>query len=818
MRLIFIFIVALFLSTFNALPANAPEATGNVLTGKVVDSNNNIPVEYANIAVYSKEGSLITGGITDSQGAFTIKDLKPGEYFIVAKFIGYDELKIENLLINQRERTADIGTIKLLPSVSELDGVDVVAERKAVMYKIDKKVVSPSQYLAASGGTAADILANTPSVTVDVEGNVSLRGSSNFTVLIDGRPTPFEASDALQQVPASQIENIEIITNPSAKYDPDGTAGIINIITKRNRLNGLNGIINVDANSIGSVNGDFLLNLRRDKFNFYIGGNRSDRKGEGSFFSKTEITRNDTIFNTQQKGSGGRGFGSNSLKTGFNYNFNQNTTLTLNLSGGTQSRRFFNESENRVFKTVGSSAFDEEITDSENDNSSGGYFFSGDIGFEKKFKKEGHKIQSLFFYEFSDRDENNVTERQNPTLFDGLKSWEADKGNEFRFQTDYTLPVNSFLTIEAGYLWRYDVEDSWYDLFIYSDRNAAYEPNSNSSYYKTTDYFRHIHAGYMTFAGEVGKFGYKGGLRSEYTLRQLTFSASPQPYKIDRIDFFPSIHLSYQLPHEIQLMTSYSRRIERPRGYYLEPFDTWMDAYNVRRGDPGIEPEYINSFELGAQKTFTKGFLSFETFYRETQNRIDRIQSVYITEQGDTADNIILMTSANAGTDYALGVEGMLNYEFTKWWSTNLNGSLFNYRVKGEVANVSFDRESRNWSMRFSNTFKPATDTRVQFDIIYNSPSLTAQGSREGFVFSNLAVRQDFLKRRLSATLSVQDLFDTAKFGMVNEGPNFKSERKFDLVSPIVQLQLSFKINNYSPDRKKGGEGEGGGMDMEGGF
>ncbi|MFB6318004.1 TonB-dependent receptor domain-containing protein [Saccharicrinis sp. FJH54] len=827
--LLLISMIGFQLNTYSQpTPVMTGEDSEGILTGKIVDESNNQPIEYANVAIYNKDGELVTGGITDNNGHFSIRDLDPGEYYIEVKFIGFDETRIDNFEITSKSRRFNTGIIRLTPSVSNLESVDVVAEKKAIQYKIDKKIVNPSQYLTSAGGSAVDILANTPSITVDVEGNVTLRGSSNFTVLIDGKPTPFEATDALEQVPASQIENIEIITNPSVKYDPDGTAGIINIITKKSKLKGLNGIINMDANSLGSIGGDFLLNFQRPNYSFYVGGSRSDRQHKGHFEGLTETYKDDTTFFNSQIGDGGRGFSSNNLKTGFTINPDTTSSLQLNLNGGLNNRKFSNDVDYITWEMANGAEFNRETSMSTSLNKGNGQYVSGDLTYDKKFKGEGHKLISTFFYQYEKSDEENVNEQVNGSTFiNGLKSWEVGDGTEMRFKTDYTLPITTQLSLEAGYQWRYDKEYEWYDRVDYQQAGFTYDPGPQSLEYKTTDFFRQIHSIYATLGGELGRFGYKLGLRGEYTDRSIDFNYynaqavfADSSFTINRWDLFPSIHFSYALPADFQVMASYSKRIERPRSWYMEPFETWVNAYNVRQGNPNIQPEYIDSYELGFQKSFKKGFFSLEGFYRMTENRIDRIQSVYVNPvTRDTATNIILMKTENSGKDFALGVEGMLNYEFTNWYSLNLNGSLFNYKIETSIDGAPLVRESQNWGLRMSNTFKPFKNNRIQFDVMYRSPSVSAQGERDGFAFTNLAVRQDFMKRKLSVTLSVNDLLNTAKFHMRSSGTNFKSERTWDMQSPVVQLQLSYKLNNFMPDKKQNQQQEnGGGMDMDNSF
>jgi len=264
-----------------------PDKTANSdkrgdIIGTIIDGNDNKPIEYATIAIFTQEDKLITGGISDNKGFFRLKNNPVGDYYLTVTFMGYKTSKISNIKILADTREIDLGNILLDPNVKELEGVNVVADQSAVQYKIDKKVVNVSQQLTAQSGTAVDVLENVPSVKVDIDGNVSLRGSSSFTVLIDGRPTVLDPSDALAQIPAGAIENIEIITNPSAKYEPNGAAGIINVVTKKNSIQGMSGVVNANVGRFNNYGGDFTLDTRKNKFHYYFGGDYNVRSRVGS--------------------------------------------------------------------------------------------------------------------------------------------------------------------------------------------------------------------------------------------------------------------------------------------------------------------------------------------------------------------------------------------------------------------------------------------------------------------------------------------------------------------------------------------------------
>ncbi|MBN1924875.1 MAG: TonB-dependent receptor [Prolixibacteraceae bacterium] len=795
-------------------PADAAPRKGSI-KGKLIEEGSKVPLEYANIAVYSQtDSSLIGGGIADLNGDFIISDLKPGTYYIDTKFIGFEHTRKFDIEIGKGQLDIDLGTIILVPSSENIGEVNVYSQDKPIVYEIDKKIIDPAQFPTTANGTATDVLANTPSVVVDIEGNVTMRGSSNFTVLIDGRPTPFEAADALDQVPASTIRNIEIITNPSAKYDPDGNAGIININTKKSKMIGLTGIVNGSADTNGSLSGDFLLNFKREKINFFINGNLSDRRRNGSFESENITWASDTI-TTLSWGDQNRGYKGWSLKTGFDYYFNDFNTLTFNV--GVNGRNRYNEGLSN-FSESSSSGFSLESS-TENLGEGKGEELSFGLDYRKTFEgQEGREFTAYLYYETGNGEDYSLYNQYDGTkeLRRGQKNWEVGDDRQFRFKADYIHPFANKMKLEAGYQARIDRDFEWNDVHWYNTVED-YQPSPESEYYSETYFKRDIHSLYSTFSRSGEVFGFQAGLRTEYTNRVMEYSKTDEPYTINRLDWFPTLHLSFQLPLDQQLIASYSRRIDRPRGHFLEPFITYIDAYSVRKGNPAIEPEYIDSYELGYQKQIGKGFLSMELFHRKTNNRVERITSVY-------EGNVMMQTIDNVGVDYSTGLELMLNTNPTKWWMLNLMGNAYHYAIEGELNGVRIDVEpSFNWHTRLSNTFSITKTTKFQFDAMYHSPTVTAQGSRKGFLFTNMAVRQDLFKNKLNLTLSVRDVFDTAKFGFESSGPDFYAKRSFDMKSPVFAITLSYKINNYKKPAKgqEGMNGQNGGegdmMDMDGG-
>ncbi len=814
----FTFLLTLLLSC-SLLQANETEnSKGGSISGQVIDENTKKQVEYATIAVYDSEtGELINGGITDSEGFFKIKELNTGNYSLEITFMGYETLKIQNLQISQDHKQLKLGEVKLKINSKEIEAVDVVADQASISYKIDKKVVNVSQQLTAVSGSAVEILENVPSVKVDIEGNVSLRGSEAITVLIDGRPTVLDASDALAQIPAGSIENIEIITNPSAKYEPDGTAGIINIITKKNKLNGMSGVVNANVGTQGRYGADATIDFRNNKLHYYFGADISKHGMQGNLKRYRESSSNDTTYFRNADGTFNFGRQRWSIRGGADYQFNDHNRLGFSLSMGDftmHHNNFMNYEE----WTDPTSSVSNYYTDNGTDR--GGMYYSANLDFRHNFKEnKEHYLEILS--SMNSREGNEETDNYSfwsdtQIQREGKRTSETGPSNTFRIQADYVQPLAALHgKLEAGGQVRIRYSE---------DNNAVNDYDTTSGEYvymdqysNNTHYTRNIYAAYGMVSGEVGNLGYQAGLRGEYTYRYLEMIKTGETFVIDRPDFFPTLHLSYQLPAEQQTMVSYTRRIVRPRGFFLEPFISWSDANNVRQGNPGLEPEYVNSFDLGYQKKFGKGsqkhFVSFEAYYRITENKIERISDTW-----DENPEVTMQTFENVGTDYALGGELTLNYTPIRWYTFNLMGDFFDYKLDVDYEDLQYTQHNFSWNTRMNNTFKITSTTRFQVDLNYNSKRIRAQGTEKEFFTLNTALKQDFFKRKLSATLQVRDVFNTMNRNSITQSASLYEESEFYPNTPIIMLNLSWKLNNYR--EKRGGNMGGGDMDMggEGGF
>jgi outer membrane receptor protein involved in Fe transport len=805
-------------------PGQAPVAGNGTVKGMIKDSTTTGGIEYATVGLYSQNDStLVNGIVTDPSGEFVLKGIPNGVFYLDVNFIGYNKKRIHDITITPQSAMVDMGGISLHPNVIQIGDVQVVAQSNRVEYKIDKKVVNVSQDIASSGGTLVTVLENVPSVQVDVEGNVTLRGSGNFQLLIDGKPSVIQGSEGLQQIPASAVQNLEIITSPSAKYDPDGNAGIINIIMKKQKNMGIGGVINASVGTRDKYTTDFLINFRQKKVNFFVGAEYANQKnynkgeGERRTYERDSLT-NDILYTTYQKMNSDGVFTRKSLnlKGGFDYTLSEMSTLSL--SAAVSDRSF-----ERNFTTKNHWYNDPFVKDSFYlDQSTGTHksrYYNINLDYMKKYDDKGHSLQASLYYNAGNDDEAEeevVTGTDANYIATGAepvrtRSRTTQPEFSIRAELDYIRPIGTG-KLEAGLQSRWDKDKSDY---IFED----YQVGGNEWIYNDTisnslDYLDAIQSGYAMFNGPLGKFEYQLGLRAEYDNRNLKQLTSNESYTYEKFHFFPSFYLIRQLSDAHKLQFTYSRRIQRPDERDLNPFIEYRGSNNISYGNPALTPEFTNSFELNYQYTFKKGFMSLETYYRGTSDKITRISGL----DSLNGKQVFYNTFTNADKDFSLGLELMANMDLTKWWVLNLTGDIYHYQLQGMIEGQNVSSNSTTWRTNFNTTFKFKADTRLQIMGIYNGPSITLQGKRDGFFVTNVALRQDFMKKKLTVTLSVRDVFATGKFSFTSEGSNFYTYNKFSREAPIVLLNLTYRINNYKAAAKRGnGEqegGEGGGMDM----
>lgn len=771
---------------------SAWSAPGKQITGQLVDAGSKQAIDFADIILYSiTQNKTVAQTLPDANGKFIFSNVSDGEYSLAVKLIGYDFYSGKSFRISPDSPHFNAGVIELKQLEVGIAEVEVVAQKKQIIYKLDKRVIEASSNMLAAGGSAVDILENTPSIRVDAEGEVTFRGSSGFMVYVDGKPSVFSGTQALEQIPSGQIENIEIITTPSARHDTDGDVGIINIITKKHFDRGLSGVINLTGSTALSNGVDFLITQQKEKYRWYIGGSMAHRIRESNFDQEKTTIVNDTTTTSHSKGPRHSNNYNYSGKAGWALSL-PSTTYSVDFEVGYGGRSRWGDLDYTDHRSTQGNVFEEGLYNSRDEYDLHETYEQGTVAFNHKFNDEGHNISASFYLKYG----GNALEYFQSDLYDsnherqqGHRAWEDEHRWTVRGNLDYVYPYCKTGRLEAGYQYFSYLEDGDYSMQFWN-------PDSKEFYWRddiyNTFYFqRGINSVYAIVAQSYKKFEGQIGVRGEHTHRVLNSSVPNASTEFNRFEFFPSIHLGYNLPHDHKLTAAYSRRTTRPELFFMEPYITYRDFYSAEIGNPNIRPEYINSFELNYKKSFGDNVVSATVFHRNRKDKIERLRVPYHTA-GITLDSM-----ANVGRDYSTGLEvnGMVNA--TRWWNINVNGSLYHYKVENKLELGGRSEKSTNYEISLNNSFAAARYTRIQLDGNFVGPSVTTQGKTSAFCYINLAVRQQFFNRRLTGTLSFRDVFNMARYTSHITQYDLNSITHIKPDYPVISLTLSYTFNNF---------------------
>ena len=763
------------------------------ISGSVIDLTTNQIMEYATISLLKTgETTPVNGAITDLEGNFIITGVKPGNYRVEASFIGFDTKTIEDIKVSPKTPNVDLGTIALSIDAENIQEVEIITNRSNVRYEIDKKIVSVDKQLVAQGGNATDVLATVPSIQVDIDGNVKLRGKSGFTVLIDGKPSVLDANEALQQIPASNIENIEIITNPSAKYDAEGAAGIINIILKKQRETGVAGVINARVGTFKNYGVDGTITYTKNKLTLTASANarqsRNVTDNEQSFIN----TINGFDYETSAVGVNSRSFQNRRVNLGLEYRVSEMHSFSVKGSYGTW--RMVVDDDEDIMTT------DEQGIDfysNEQDTKRGSEFYRIAGNYDLKVNEQ-HKLSFGINYNKSDFFEEVLNDQTRLDLaFDGTKSEEGGPTNRMRANVDYTYQVNDSSSFEFGFLQelgKSDESNSFFNLDPSTDTYIEVPEFAQSTLYE-----KNIRAFYGIFKSKYGKLGYQFGVRSEFTDRLI--EADPGgTATVKRTDLFPSAYLSYDLNDRNQLFLNYSKRINRPRGWFLEPNSIFLDANTIWRGNPEILPVYTHSFEAGWLRYLKeKGTYNVQMYYQYDQNNVEFVRTPF-------SENITLEQPQNVGNAHYLGLEQSFEYPLTKWWELNIGVNTSFLKVNGEIEGESIEKTDFRGMGNINNYFTVTNNTKVQFDFRYYGGQATAQGLNYPSYGFNLGFRQSLLKKSLTLGFNWNDIFNTYTAGSETNITNYSYRDFSDQRYPKLNFTVSYRINNYKNNSRDNDE------------
>lgn len=798
----FLLTIGLFLSTFLNYSQQQPQGGKVKVTGKITEKATKLPLEYTTISLVNTTTNKITaGGITDDKGNFSF-DATPGNYNVKVEFISFKPLEIKNKTISGN---TNLGTITLESDATQLDDVVIRTEKTTVEIKLDKKVYNVGQDLMVKGGTVSDVLDNIPSVSVDIEGNVSLRGNENVRILIDGKPSnAINITEALKLIPADAIDKVEVVTNPSARYDAEGGGGLLNIILKKGKTNGLNGTIIGTTGYPDNHGLSATVNFKSDEFNLFTTQGYNYRSNPGNAFTNSEYLNEDNstksfVNETRDNDRLNKGYNGN---FGFDWFLDKSLTWTniLNYrksSGDNQDNVFqdnFDAASNYLYTR---NRVNDEISASENVEYS--------TNFTKNFKKDGHKL--TIDGSFSTNKDNNsalITDTRNDSSIVGLdQTLNNQKQNRNLLQTDYVLPIGKSSQFEAGY--RGDFSELVTDYQVIS--NGVVQENFTN----TLEYKEKVNALYTQFGTKFGKLSMLYGLRwedSNIDVNQLqTNDFNNKRYN----NFFPSAFFTYEFSEKSSASLSYSKRIQRPRGRFLNPFSGLSSNTNIFVGNPDLDPAFTDAFDLGYLKRWNKLTLNTSIYLNKTTDSFQFVRRGTGEEVNDV--EVIQSTPINLATEYRTGFEFTLNYSPYKWWKLNSNFNFFRVETQGDFTYTNlagdeitqnFDNVATTWSTRLSSKVNLPYKIDWQTNLNYNGPQNNAQGRSLGVFAANLAFSKDVLKDKGTIALNVNDLFNSRKRIMETYlAGSVNSYSEMQWRERQVTLSFTYRFNKPKNDKEK---------------
>ncbi len=775
------------------------------ITGLVLDQDTSTPLEYATVSFFSpKLKKIVTGGITNEEGKFNI-EVDAGIYTIQVEFISF---KTKTFPKQKLFKNTDLGTITLGLDTETLEDVVVIAEKTTVEIKLDKKIYNVGKDLTVRGGTVSDVLDNVPSVSVDVEGNVALRGNDNVRILINGKPSGLvglNSSDALRQLPAESIERVEVITSPSARYDAEGTAGILNIILRRSKLQGLNGAITINSGYPVAAGISGNLNYRSGDFNFFTTSGYNYREIPGNSLSETRFFNDDPSadddtflnekrdFDRVQKGvNSNLGVewyinNTSSITTSFLYRAQDNERNTTNI---------ITEPDQNGTVLSQNIRFDPEVEDDITKQYS--------LNYTKDFDNSGHKLSFDFQIEKSSEDERSRITQENITAIELVNTLEDQ--NRILLQGDYVLPIGEKTQFELGY--RGNFNELSTDFLVQLEDNGVIITDTDLS--NNLIFTERINAAYTQLGSKWGKLSYLFGLRMESTRIIIDQQTSNDFNRKNYTDMFPTINLGYEITDTQSLTLGYNRRIRRPRSRFINPFPSRSSATNLFQGNSDLDPSYSNVIDLGYLNRIGKLTLNSSIYY----NHATQIFTFISEDTGDTAiigadENnpgtevpVIRRTPINLTSSDRYGFEFTLTYNPNRKWRLNGNFNAFQNSVRGENNGENLDADNFSWFARINNKITLPAKVDWQTSIFYRGPSENAQNKNDGIFSMNLAFSKDLFKEKASLTFNVSDLFNSRKRMGTSTTPTFTSDSEFQWRERSFNLSFTYRFNQKKKNQR----------------
>lgn len=789
----YLFTVLLLTFTVNAQQSTPLE--GKAINGIIIDSLSNSGLPFANITLHnSTDSSFITGVSSSSDGTFRFANLSDGKYYLKISFVGYNTKFVPSIDLSDNKQRVDLGKISLTKTAYEITGTEVIGEKASEELHLDKKIINVSQNLNAQGQTALDVLENQPSVRVDPDGTVYLRGSSNFTVLVNNKPYPLQGADALKQISANSIDNIELITNPSSKYDAEGSGGIININLKVQKDLSMSAIVNLNSGTGDKYNGDLSFSYNTDGWNLTTGfdyrnnifTNEQDIRRNSVINDQDLFDRSDVNIRNKRR--------QYSFRAGADYiPDNQNN---LGLSVGIGIVDVVSSLNSRV-TNLGAGLSNYSRIKNVQDIPVG--YINSTFTYQYKFSPNINDVYLELTYNYVtvDNEQKTIENQTDETftsvtdLLSNIMFTNYSVRNDGRAKLNYTHRFDDITKLEAGLqsnlaFRNFDLTNK---IFNQSINNFDIDPALTNKF----NLRNNVYAGFVSFSSEIAGFSYMLGLRGEYMDRFLDQKTLSNSFAFSKMDYFPSVNISRWIDdHQLQL--SYSRRINRPNDNLLNPFPFYSDPSITISGNPKLMPEYIDALELNYQKMYGSVFVSLQTYYRKSKDSFSQTFSV------DTSGTLNIMYD-NYGNSDVYGAEISTSFSVAEFLRFDPSINLFQNHIDGKVNGANVEKDFFNWSVRLNSTLSFSPDTRLMFSV-NTLKFVDAQSESNLFAFIAASFRQDFFDKAMSLTLQARNLFGATDFNISTIGSNFTGSALIKPEAPVVTLLFSYNFNNFKKSQR----------------
>ena len=772
------------------------------IRGGIVDAESNTSLPYATVSAFNAAGVLINGGIADDNGVFKLK-LTPDRYALKIEYIGFESVTTD---LKAYTNNINIGSIPLTSTIESLEGVDLVGQSAEVEIRLDKRVYNVAKNNLIKGGTVSDVLENVPSVSVDIDGNIELRGNNNVRILVDGKPSGLiglGGVEALTRLPAESIEKVEVITSPSARYQAEGTTGIINIILVKRFLKGLNGVFNLSAGRHETYNGSANLNYRKGKFNFFTNSGYSDRTNKGKAVQDNVYTSplesvdryvEERFFNRKRKGF--------NLNLGVDFQMTKKSSLTLSYFANERDGNDQTINEQSQYKTNGvllTNRFEKE-NDQEDSNQL-------NIDFEHKFNDKGHQLTGTFQFENNDETEisdiksffENGTPSDDSEINTTLESQDRNL-----IQVDYVYPIDKDTQFEAGYRGTDNKRVIDFEVKIFDENGNATIDNNLSN---TLDFAQEVHALYTQYGKKFNAFSFLLGLRYENTglLVEQLDSDTPINNKTYN-DFFPTLNLGWEINPTTSITLGYNRRISRPNAWTSNPFQSRSSKTSYFQGNPELDPSYSNGIDIGYIKQFKKVTFNSSIYYRKTTDAVSRV--ALVTDETVFVNGIetpvIRRLPINLGTDQQFGFEFNTSLRLIRGMRTYASVNFFRRIEKGSYLGISYDNDNTSWSGNLNNSYRLPFAIQSQFSMRYRGPNESAFGKSKGFLYADLALSKEILNDNATINFRFSDLFNTAKYDYQTITPVAITDGLYQRREPTYTLTFTYRFRQ-DKNRQRGG-------------